>query len=226
MICLIDGDPLAYIAMWDVENLEEACGKIDKLIAEIPSSVFADDFRVAVKGPGNFRDEVYSEYKAQRNPDPESAKTVRDLRDYMVEAHGAIEAEGQEADDLLAQWAFELSEKEIEWAIASIDKDLLTIPGTHYNIRKGIIEHVDEDRADYLLNKQLLMGDRADNIPGLSGIGDKRAEKLLEGVPYGQRRNAVIAAYRDHYGDNWENELQLTGDLIYIRPIKDERFKI
>ena len=226
MICLIDGDPLAYIAMWDVENLEEAFGKIDKLIAEIPASVFADDFRVAVKGPGNFRDEIYGDYKGTRSSTPEAAQMVRDLRDYMVEAHGAVEAEGQEADDLLAQWAHELNGEGVDWAIASIDKDLLTIPGTHYNIRKGIIDHVDEDYADYLINKQLLMGDRADNIPGLSGIGDKRAEKILEGVPYGRRREAVINAYREHYGDNWEVELQLTGDLIYIRPIKDERFTI
>jgi len=45
-------------------------------------------------------------------------------------------------------------------------------------------------------------------------------------VPYGKRRDAVIQAYKDQYGDSWEQELQLTGDLIYIRRIKDEGFKI
>jgi 5'-3' exonuclease len=73
---------------------------------------------------------------------------------------------------------------------------------------------------------QLLTGDRADNIQGLKGIGPKKAENILAGTAFGKRRQAVIGAYREHYGQEWETELQLTGDLIFIRGVKDERFKI
>jgi len=225
MICLIDGDPLAYIAGWNVE-VPEAKKNMDAIVQKICDSVFMEEHRIAVKGPNNFRDNVIDNYKGSRKSTPEQASMVRTLREYLIEAHGAIEAEGQEADDLLAQWSEECNQNGVDWVIASIDKDLLTIPGKHYNIRKGTIEEVGEDQADYLMNQQLLMGDRADDIPGLSGIGAKKSADILEGVPFGKRRSAVIGAYKSHYGDNWESELQLTGELIYIRRVKDEGFKI
>jgi len=225
MICLIDGDVIAYIAAYDNEE-EEARETLDKLVVDITDSVFADDVKIAVKGEDNFRKDFYDDYKANRKSDDEYRAFIDRLRDYLVECWDGEAAHGQEADDLLAQWAQECMDEGKPYAIASIDKDLLTIPGVHFNIRKGIISHVNDDEADYLLNKQLLMGDSADNIPGLPGIGAKRAEKILEGVTYGNRRAAVIKAYKEVYGDDWESELQLTGDLIYIRRIKNERFKI
>lgn len=225
MICLTDGDPLAYIAAWN-NTEEEAKAKIDSLVQEIPESVFATDHRIAIKGSGNFRDDVIGDYKAGRKTEPEYAALIRILREYLIDEHNAIPADGQEADDLLAQWAEECRQAGEDWAIASIDKDLLTIPGTHYNIRKGTIEHIDEDTADYLLNAQLLTGDRVDNIQGLKGIGPKKAENILAGATFGNRRARVIGAYREYYGQEWERELQITGDLIYIRKVKDERFEI
>ena len=225
MMCLIDGDPLAYIAGWG-NTEEEAKVKIDALVEEIVNSAFTDDFKIAVKGKDNFRDKVISGYKGHRKSSSEQAKMVKVLREHMVEAHNAVEAHGQEADDLLAQWAEECREEGEDFVIASIDKDLLTIPGNHYNIRKGTIVYVDEDHADYLLNQQLLMGDRADGIPGLPGIGAKKSENILADVKFGKRRAAVIAAYKEQYGGTWQKELQITGDLIYIRKYKDERFKI
>ena len=225
MICLIDGDVIAYIAAFD-KTEEEARVALDQLVMDVGDCVFADDVRIAVKGDNNFRKELFNDYKGHRKSDDEYRAFIDRLRDYLVECHEGEYAHGQEADDLLAQWAQDCMDNDIEYSIASIDKDLLTIPGVHFNIRKGLITHVDDDAADYLLHKQLLMGDSADNIPGLPGIGTKRAERLLEGVPYGKRRDAVIQAYKDQYGDSWEQELQLTGDLIYIRRIKDEGFKI
>jgi 5'-3' exonuclease len=225
MICLIDGDVIAYIAAYGNEE-EEAQVSLDKLVVDIMDSVFASGTKIAVKGIGNFRNDMYDEYKGTRASDDEYRAYIDRLRKYLVDHHEGEEAHGQEADDLLAQWAQECMDAGEEYAIASIDKDLLTIPGVHFNIRKNIVSHVDDDEADYLLNRQLLMGDSADNIPGLPGIGAKRAEKILEGVAYGKRREAVKNAYKEIYGSTWESELQFTGDLIWIRRIKDERFKI
>lgn len=227
MICLIDGDVIAYIAAYD-NTEEEAQAALDSLIPSITDCVFGDSAKIAVKGDNNFRHEVFDDYKGNRNKagNEEHRAFINRLRDYMVQCHDAEEAHGQEADDLLAQWAQECMEAKLDYAIASIDKDLLTIPGVHFNIRKGLLTHVDDDAADYLLHKQLLMGDSADNIPGLPGIGHKRAENLLNGITYGNRRQTVIQAYKDQYGKDWEEELQLTGDLILIRRFKDVRFKI
>jgi DNA polymerase-1 len=215
MHCFIDGDPLLFIAEWK-RTPEEAKAKLDELVVDIPDSVFATSSKIAVKGPNNFRYEVLPNYKGDRNRGEDQEDKLKDLRDHLIEAHGAVVSHGQEADDLLAQWSHQANEAEEPWVIASIDKDLLTIPGVHYNIRKGVIDHISKDRADFLFCQQLLMGDRVDCIPGLAGIGEARSKALLAGSTY-PRLDAVKDAYRDVYGSKWKEELQVTADLIYMR---------
>ena len=83
-----------------------------------------------------------------------------------------------------------------EYTVAGIDKDLLQITGTHYNFVKKEITEISEDTANLKLMLQCLTGDRSDNIPGIKGIGPKKAEKLLSGVPMQRRWNRVRAAWR------------------------------
>jgi DNA polymerase-1 len=70
-----------------------------------------------------------------------------------------------------------------ERVIAAIDKDLLTIPGRHFNWRKEsqAITEVDEAAANYNFMHQTLCGDRTDGYPGLPGCGPVKASKILEG---------------------------------------------
>jgi 5'-3' exonuclease len=91
---------------------------------------------------------------------------------------GARISYGQEADDSLGiaqSWM-------TDTIICSIDKDLLQIPGKHYNFVKK--EFLDVSRIEGLQHffKQILIGDTADNIGGCKGIGPVKAERLLGGL--------------------------------------------
>lgn len=63
--------------------------------------------------------------------------------------------------------------------IVTIDKDLNQIPGYHYNPMKDEHYYVTDDEASYFMRQQWLTGDSGDDIPGLPGIGPKRAQRIL-----------------------------------------------
>ena len=67
-----------------------------------------------------------------------------------------------------------------EYIIASPDKDLLTVPGLHWDHREEVIHQVSEKQADHFFYTQVLTGDAVDGYSGCPGIGPKKAEKLLE----------------------------------------------
>ena len=99
--------------------------------------------------------------------------------------------------------------------------------GKHYNLAKQIIEDINEDWADNFYWKQILMGDSVDNIPGIEGIGPKKADKILEGKKdKEERKQAVIEAYKVAYNDEWYSYLLANGRLIHIWRYYDDHFKI
>ena len=82
-----------------------------------------------------------------------------------------------EADDVIGILAtYDNGEERI---VVSEDKDLLTIPGMHWDIKNQTLWEQDKHTADYLFYKQALTGDSVDNYQGCPGIGPKKAEKIL-----------------------------------------------
>ena len=140
-----------------------------------------------------FRDELYGQYKAQRDAAPDDLIAVLPEIEAMLAALGVpvMQRDGFEADDLIATGARWCREHEINCLIVSNDKDLLQmVGGTVKALRSGFKggwsvvgpQEVFESRgvhphqiADWLA----LVGDTADNIPGVKGIGDKTAIQLL-----------------------------------------------
>jgi predicted methyltransferase len=100
-----------------------------------------------------------------------------------------------------------------DYIVISVDKDLDCIEGKHYNPRKDLVYTVNEDDANYNYWKQIIMGDSTDNIPGVPGIGPKKAEKLLLEDP---PAIAACKAYEKHYGEEGHNYLLANGKLIHI----------
>jgi len=178
------------------------CRKMELTVKDKLCNLFDEDetFNTlyAVKGSGNFRKDLYKEYKSNR---PELDQDIKDklnfLHRYAVDK-GAITADGMEADDLVCIWAYEAREADDQYVICGIDKDLKQIPGNHYNYGKDTWEFINDDTANYNLMIQCLTGDNADGIPGIKGIGPKKAEKILSGVPEPRRWNRVRAAWRGH----------------------------
>ena len=169
-------------------------------MADIEGKSFMATPMVAVKGKGNFRKDLYKDYKANRNRDyePEHAAALNYGHQYMVDKYNAVMAHGMEADDLVCIWAYEAREAEEDFLIAGIDKDLKQIPGNHYNFNKQEFDFVDDDTAHYNLMLQCLTGDGGDNIPGIKGIGPKKAAKILDGIRTDRMWSRVRAAWRAH----------------------------
>lgn len=242
MIALIDGDVVCYLACSN-ENLgitwkstpedftenelelyfEKAWQAFKKIISEIEDQVFATETLIAVKGEGNFREDVYPEYKANRHKRQTVASLfVPRLRETAI-LEGAVPAHGREADDLIRIWALEAKDPFI---VCSIDKDLKCIEGAHYNIKKKEIEFVEKEQAIRFYYEQLLKGDPTDNIQGLPKVGDVRARKMLENCKHEEEMQEVVAiAYLNHFGkDHFLDALLLTGKLIHLQKSFDDYF--
>jgi 5'-3' exonuclease len=207
-ILLIDADSLYFRAGMVSTKKHEIRKIIKRTMDEIKKNCGVNNYMCAVKGEGNFRMRVDPNYKGHRKPlEPEVKAAVSYGLQHMIDEYGAIPAHDMEADDLVSIWAYEMMEAGNEPTIVAIDKDLLQIPGWHYNfVKKDPPRYVDADEANRLLMMQCLTGDSADNIKGLKGIGPKKAEKILEGVPMERRWDKVKAAYREHKASNLESD--------------------
>jgi 5'-3' exonuclease len=213
---LIDADSMYFRTCMVTQKQNEVRKGIKNSIKEIKDNCAPEifdietgyvkrevDLRIAVKGANNFRYDVYDLYKGNRKRDLEEAikKCLGYAHDHLIQEHGAIRCDGMEADDMVAIWAWECILSEMPYVVVHIDKDLDMIPGTHYNFVKQETYTVDFDTAHYNFIKQILTGDNADNIPGVKGIGPKKAEKLLEGVPFEQRYTKVKEAWNGNLED-------------------------
>lgn len=91
-------------------------------------------------------------------------------RNLLMKKYGAIKIIGEEADDAIGKKATDLYAQYNDYEhayIASIDKDLQTIPGYHYHLKDRQIKYINQEEAEKNFIIQLLQGDRADNVPGL-----------------------------------------------------------
>ena len=217
----IDGDLLIHRCAWNntINGLKK---KALDLIDDIMHETQATNGKIAIGGKDNFRKTLYPEYKANRKKeqDPEVKELFSEGYKFLIEELEAIPATGQEADDLLAIWC-----TEEPGIIVSIDKDMLQVPGMHFNNAKWEYKTMEEEECNYLLHKQILTGDSSDNIKGLPGIGPKKAEAILSGRGKDLRKT-VCKAWKENYGKGWEDDLQLNTDLIYLRRKFDDRYLI
>lgn len=169
-----------YAVFVETEPVSHALRLAKNQLANIKNSTKADELRVFLTGGStdpianpNFRIETATvmPYKGNRT----QAKPLhwQAIRDYLVQWHCAEITDGYEADDALG-----INQTE-DTCIATIDKDLDMIPGAHYNWNKVKYYHVTEAEALRFFYIQLLTGDSVDNIPGLPGIGAKKAAAHL-----------------------------------------------
>lgn len=143
-----------------------------------------------------FRHLKYSAYKGTRKPMPEELREQVPLIKQMLAAMNVkvVSKEGLEADDLLGTLAKEAEKKGFEVSLVSGDRDLLQIASEHIKIRipktkKGGTEiedyHASDVQALYgltpaqFIQLKALMGDTADNIPGVPKVGEKTALELM-----------------------------------------------
>ncbi len=147
-----------------------------------------------------FRREIDPEYKANREPPPEDLIPQIDRVIQIVEACEIpmLREPGYEADDLIATLCEKLADKEVEVAIVSKDKDLEQLLGERVRLfdpGKGEFIGPEELREkkgygpESAIEIQTLTGDTTDNIPGVKGVGPKKALGLIE--KYGTAQGVI-----------------------------------
>ena len=165
-------------------------GMIRKLVAD-----YAGDQVVVIfdaKGP-TFRNEIYSEYKANRPPMPD------ELREQIEPIHQTIRAMGLpliciggvEADDVIGTLSVQAAAQQREVIISTGDKDMAQLVNDHVTLINTMNNTtMDHDGVvakfgvppNLIIDLLALMGDKVDNIPGVAGVGEKTATALLQNL--------------------------------------------
>jgi DNA polymerase-1 len=203
-VALIDADILAYQAatvseqafdwgdgFWTLHAFEkDAIQYFEELLQKILEKTEATDYILAFSDKDNWRKSVLPTYKGNR-ADKRKPLLLKFMREYAQHKHQSVTLPEMEGDDVLGIWSTMPSKLEPvrEFIICTIDKDLKTIPGTHYNFGKDEMFEITEHQADRYHMMQTLTGDTTDGYAGCPGCGPKGAEKVLqaaldEGTPW------------------------------------------
>ena len=183
MTLIVDADTMVYAAGFAVAKtagpVSHATHALDMTLQNVVDALKIHDLEVYLTGPKGSasRIEIYPEYKANRK-DMEKPPHYEDLREHLVVKWGAEICMSMEADDMVSVRGYD----SVDNVMVSIDKDLLNTPGFHYNWRKGELKSVSTHVANRNFYTQALVGDTADNIKGVKGVGPKTAEKILDGA--------------------------------------------
>lgn len=180
MKVIVDSDFLLFVCSYskvdeELKTLEESLDKIDHYINQIFQETDADEYILCLTKNAFRRYNFYSEYKSNRKG-KEKPLWFNEMRDYIIKEYNcACDIDGYESDDFCASYAKLYSDA----VICHTDKDMLQIKGVHYNPRTKEFLEVDEWEAHRHFFRSMLIGDSADAIQGVKGIGKVGAEKLI-----------------------------------------------
>lgn len=202
-IFLLDGHSLSFRAFFALpDTLGTSTGQITNAVYGFTSMLIKlmteerpDYIAVAFdKGPPTVRLEKFADYKAQREEAPDAFRQQLPLIREVLETLRIpiVEIEGHEADDAIATLALRAADRGMEAVIVTADRDFFQLvrPGIEVMFnRKGISDIVRYDQKaveerfglppERYIDYVALKGDPSDNIPGIPGVGEKTASKLI-----------------------------------------------
>ncbi|MGM8215575.1 DNA polymerase I [Bacillaceae bacterium W0354] len=216
-IILIDGNSILYRAFFALPLLSNDKGVhtnavygFTTMLLKILEKQKPSHILVAFDaGKTTFRHETFKEYKGGRQKTPPELSEQFPIMRELLDSFGIkyYELENYEADDIIGTLSKEMNDEKKKCTIYSGDKDLLQLISDFVTVnvtRKGISEvdtytpqMLDEKLGitpDQIIELKALMGDKSDNIPGVPGVGEKTALKLLK--QYGTLENVY-----DHIDD-------------------------
>ena len=194
---ITDGDILLYRAaaatergidwgdgIWTLHgDIEAAKRSIEESLEAKARIVKSNHVIVALSDPSGwyFRHDLLPTYKGSRK-DTRKPMLLGPLKQWITEAYDTIAWPSLEADDVLGILGSVKPKKGSRVVIDSEDKDLLTVPCSL--MRKGKVQKVTEEEANYNHMLQTLTGDTTDGYKGCPGVGPKRAELILSKAHY------------------------------------------
>jgi DNA polymerase-1 len=197
---LIDATAFCYRAFYALSNLNTASGQptnavygflniFNKILKEHKPDYLICCFDVSRE---TFRLEKFPQYKMQRPAMPDGLSSQIPMIKEIIGAYGIpiFEKKGFEADDIIAELARKAAAKKLRVTIVSSDKDILQLVGGRISVFNpykggGILYDAAKVKELFGVSPELtvdvlaLMGDDADNIPGVPGVGEKTAVKLI-----------------------------------------------
>ncbi|MCC5856083.1 MAG: DNA polymerase I [Idiomarina sp.] len=198
---LVDGSSYLFRAYHAPPHLTNSAGEptgaiygVVNMLRSLMSKFKPTHMAVVFDAKGKtFRNDLYAEYKANRPPMPD------DLREQIEPLHDIIRAmglplvviDGVEADDVIGTLAVQASAEGRHTLISTGDKDMAQLVDDHVTLMNTMTDTVLRHdsvmdkfgvRPEQIIDFLALMGDSSDNIPGLPGVGEKTAQKLLAGV--------------------------------------------
>ncbi|MCX5642360.1 MAG: hypothetical protein NTY10_03915, partial [Candidatus Omnitrophica bacterium] len=196
---IIDGNAVAYRAFFAIKSLNTSYGQPTNavlgflnILNRIIRETAPDYLACAFDSPGEtFRHRVFAEYKVNRPGMPEELVSQLSLIKEVLSAYRIpiLEQSGLEADDILKDLAVTGSEKGLQVYIVTADKDLLQLVSERIKVfHPQTYEIMDREKVEErfglppekISDLMALTGDSIDNIPGVSGIGDKTAVPLIQ----------------------------------------------
>lgn len=234
-LLIIDGYSLIYRAFYALPLLKSSSGEYTNatygftgMLLKLLEEEKPDRVVVAMDYPApSFRHRIYAAYKGHRDKTPdelgEQMQRIREVLDLMN--INVLEVEGYEADDIISTLSCMPADLSMEIIVVTGDADLLQLAGedgvTVMLTRKGISqmdrygfgELVDRFglKPPQIVDYKALKGDPSDNIPGVPGIGDKTARKLLQ--EYGSIEQ--IYQNMDNLGSKLAHSLTAYRDQLY-----------
>ena len=217
-VVLIDADSLLYKS---IEDLGEYKDRIDTIISDIITETDSSHYRVFLEAPKSksFRKLLNTTYKKNRKGRPLPINFV-EIKQYIMEEYNAYLSYLEETDDSVVS-THNYLKKEYPFTdvvIAANDKDYKTKEVTYYDLyhgRFGEISDISKDEAKYNFYKQMLMGDSADNVGGVKGIGSKTADNILK-----LSKNPFIITYRTYltrFGSDARDKWNKNMNMLYLR---------
>jgi DNA polymerase-1 len=196
---LVDGSSYLFRAFHALPELTTSKGEptgaivgVLNMLRRLLSEYQPEQIAVVFDAPGgSFRNQLYKEYKANRPPMPEELRVqIEPLHD-IIRAMGLplLMVEGVEADDVIGTLAHQATEKGMETLISTGDKDMAQLVNQHVSLVNTMSEtFTDQDgvvqkygvKPEQIIDYLALMGDSADNIPGVPKCGPKTAAKWLQ----------------------------------------------
>lgn len=219
---LIDGDLVAFRVAASTENETEdiAIYRTSEFMERLLYETNAMGHQCFLSGDHNFRYSVNPNYKANRK-DLVRPKWLQTIREHLVSVWNASVTDEIEADDAMG---IEQCAADGDTCIVSLDKDMLMIPGLHYSweisgtstlgkpwVRPAEFRTISPFEGLLHFYKQLLIGDKADNIIGVKGIGPVKAEQALEGCT---DEWELFSTVREMYDD--DERLLMNGQCLWI----------
>lgn len=171
----------------------------------------------------NFRKAVDPLYKAHRKAEHRPTY-LPDLLEYLLQYHNGFATEGCEADDFFGHAQSDARKQNQLPIVVSVDKDLKQLHGMHYDLVKKVFEEVSPGQADLVFWRQMLQGDAADNITGITGVGAVKAKRYLpDGTDNQKAQEIVCSYYQREYEDGWKEPYNKNAQLLWIwRTIPDQ----